>query len=121
MKKITQEEAKRLITEGGAGWYSINSNAPLPHPARTVVGLGQDYYLTVPEEFELRSLGPGQLPTPSGAVITKAVFVVEVKSEELQAIFKAAINKQTTPLDLGLDIPSRYGGNEPGPHERNQP
>jgi len=112
MKQITTAEARQLVANKEAGWWSPAANPPIPHPTQYVVTVDKDvHFLT--EQFCVKPVEP-VLMSYQGRLIPKMAHEVTAEGD-IVALVKEAIEKsQRIKLD-GIDMVTYYGGNLQGP------
>jgi hypothetical protein len=110
LKELSGSEAKSLISEGTAGWYSCAANPPIPHDKQMVVSVQGKHYLVETAQLSVEYAGV----TVVGQNL-KAAHRVQASGEIAELLQAEMETLQACRSVLG--IPTYYGGNEEGPND----
>jgi hypothetical protein len=95
MIEITQEEARRLVVSGEAGYWSIHfKTVVLEHDEKTVIRLQKKWFLATVPEIKISFCG--QVGVLAGK--TKGAFSVEIESQEIQDMATKEMSERANPL-----------------------
>ena len=114
MKKISVEEARRLVASKEAGWWSPAANPPIPHQKQYVVTLDKDvHYLLPATVFSVKPDCPVMMSI-GGRQVPKMTWMVTAAGEIAELVQKAVQTLERLKLD-DVSLPTFYGGSLQGP------